>query len=195
MRVISGSARGRVLKTPPGLDTRPTTDRVKQAMFNIIQFDVPGRRVLDLFGGTGQLAVEALSRGASSAVIVERSAAAAQVIQENLEMARLADQARVVREDAEVFLSRQTGPFDLIFLDPPYGTGLLERSLTQIAAIDILAECGIILCESPADLQPPLLAAPYVLGKTYRYGKTQLTLYHKPPGTGREGAAPPCRTV
>ncbi|MCD8376035.1 MAG: 16S rRNA (guanine(966)-N(2))-methyltransferase RsmD [Oscillospiraceae bacterium] len=195
MRVISGSARGRVLKTPPGLDTRPTTDRVKQAMFNIIQFDVPGRRVLDLFGGTGQLAVEALSRGARSAVIVERSAAAVQVIQENLEMARLADRARVVREDAEVFLSRPPGPFDLIFLDPPYGTGLLERSLTQIAAIDILAECGIILCESPVDLQPPPLAAPYVLGKTYRYGKTQLTLYHKPPGTGREGAAPPCRTV
>lgn len=179
MRVISGSARGRALKTPPGLDTRPTTDKVKQAMFNILQFDLQDRRVLDLFGGTGQLAIEALSRGAASAVIVERSAAAARVIAENLSAARLSDRARLVREDAEVFLSRRPGPFDLIFLDPPYGTGLLERSLAQIAAIDILAECGIILCESPADAPPPPLAPPYALGKTYRYGKTQLILYRR----------------
>ncbi|MCC8121570.1 MAG: 16S rRNA (guanine(966)-N(2))-methyltransferase RsmD [Oscillospiraceae bacterium] len=179
MRVISGSARGRALKPLPGLDTRPTTDKVKQAMFNILQFDIQGRRVLDLFGGTGQLAIEALSRGAASAVIVERSAAAAKVIQENLNATCLASQARLVRGDAAAFLARRPGPFDLIFLDPPYGTGLLEQALEQIAAIDILAECGIILCESPADRALPQLAAPYVQGRTYRYGKTQLTLYHR----------------
>lgn len=181
MRVISGSARGRALKPLPGLDTRPTTDKVKQAMFNILQFDIEGRRVLDLFGGTGQLAIEALSRGADSAVIVERSPAAVGIIKHNLALTGLADKAQVIRGDAASFLSRHPGPFDLIFLDPPYREALLGQALEQIAAIDILAECGIMICESPVELALPHLAAPYVQGRTYSYGKTKVTLYHRAP--------------
>ena len=179
MRVISGSARGRRLKELPGMDTRPTTDQVKESIFNIIQFDVEGRRVLDLFAGTGQMGIEALSRGAAHATFVELAPAAAKIVRENVELTRFADVSKVVQSDWRAFLSSCREKFDLIFLDPPYKTDMLENAMQTIAGIDILSEHGIMICESPLDKQLPDLAAPYEKGKEYRYGKIKVTLYRR----------------
>lgn len=120
MRVITGTARGRVLKELEGLETRPTTGKVKESLFSIIQFDIEGRRVLDLFAGTGQLGIEALSRGAKSAVFVDAREDACKLIRENLKRTRLQEDARVVRSDYLDYLSRCREQYDIIFLDPPY---------------------------------------------------------------------------
>ena len=178
MRVITGTARGRRLKEPQGMDIRPTTDKVKESMFSILQFDIEGRRVLDLFGGTGQLGIEALSRGASEVVFVDKSAAALKLIRGNLELCGLSDRARVRSGDSLAYL-RSGERFDLIFLDPPYDTGLLEQALQDIAGFDICREHGIIMAESPADAVLPPLAAPYRLYREYRYGRIKLTVYHR----------------
>ena len=179
MRVISGSARGRRLKELPGMDTRPTTDQVKESIFNIIQFDVEGRRVLDLFAGTGQMGIEALSRGAAHATFVDLAPAAAKIVRENVELTRFTDVSKVVQSDWRGFLSSCREKFDLIFLDPPYKTDMLENAMQAIAAIDILSEHGIMICESPLDKKLPELAAPYEKGKEYRYGKIKVTLYRR----------------
>ena len=179
MRVISGSARGRRLKELPGMDTRPTTDQVKESIFNIIQFDVEGRKVLDLFAGTGQMGIEALSRGAAHATFVDLAPAAAKIVRENVELTRFNDVSRVVQSDWRGFLSSCREKFDLIFLDPPYRTDMLENAMQTIAAIDILSEHGIMICESPLDKELPDLAAPYEKGKEYRYGKIKVTLYRR----------------
>lgn len=179
MRVISGSARGRRLKELPGMDTRPTTDQVKESIFNIIQFDVEGRKVLDLFAGTGQMGIEALSRGAAHATFVDMAPAAAKIVRENVELTRFADVSKVVQSDWRGFLSSCREKFDLIFLDPPYKTDMLENAMQTIAAIDILSEHGIMICESPLDKELPELAAPYEKGKEYRYGKIKVTLYRR----------------
>ena len=179
MRVISGSARGRRLKELQGMDTRPTTDKVKESMFNIVQFDIEGRKVLDLFAGTGQLGIEALSRGAESAVFVDVRKDAAALIRENLAHCGFAGRARVVQGDYLAFLTGCREKFDLIFLDPPYGTGMLEKALEMIAKIDIVTEHGIIVCESAAEAALPELAPPYQKGRDYRYGKIKITLYHR----------------
>lgn len=169
---------GRKLKELPGLATRPTTDKVKESVFNIIQFDIEGRRVLDLFGGTGQMGIEALSRGAKHATFVDLAPAAAAVIRQNLAATGFNDSARVVQSDWRAFLSTCREKFDLIFLDPPYKETMLENALETIAAIDILSEHGIIICESPLDKELPDLAAPYEKGRDYKYGKIKVTLYH-----------------
>lgn len=177
MRVITGTARGRKLRDLPGLDTRPTTDKVKESIFNIVQFDVEGRKVLDLFAGTGQLGIEALSRGAEKCVFVDQSRAAAKVVAENLETTGFSNAARVVQGDALSFLSSCRERFGLAFLDPPYDTELLEKALFRMAEIDIMTENGIIVCESRAEKVLPDLPAPYEKGREYRYGKIKLTLY------------------
>ena len=177
MRVITGIARGRKLKELSGMETRPTTDRVKESLFNIVQFDLEGRKVLDLFAGTGQLGIEAISRGAGSAVFVDMRKDAAALIRDNLKLTGLAGQGRVHQGDALAFLASCREKFDLIFLDPPYQTPLLEQALEKIAAFDILTKHGIIMCESALDKALPDLAAPYEKGKEYRYGKIKLTRY------------------
>ena len=179
MRVITGTARGRKLRELPGMETRPTTGKVKESIFNIIQFDIEGRRVLDLFGGTGQLVIEALSRGAAHCTFVDLRREAAAVIRENLQVTRLADQARVVQGDSLSFLASCREKFDLILLDPPYASGLLEKAVKEAAAIDILTENGIMVCESAADQVLPALEAPYEKGREYRYGKIKITLYRR----------------
>lgn len=179
MRVITGKARGRRLATPENNDIRPTTDNVKESIFNIIQFDIEGRRVLDLFAGTGQLGIECLSRGAASAVFVDRRADAVKLIRENLKVTELTDHARVVSGDSLEYLKQLREQFDLIFLDPPYEAGLLEPAILRIAEIDILAPHGIIVAEHPAGKSLPALAPPYRLHKTYRYGKIAMTLYRR----------------
>ena len=183
MRIIAGSARGRKLRELQGMDTRPTTDKVKESLFNIIQFEIEGRRVLDLFGGTGQLGLEALSRGAAHCTFVELSRPAAALIRENVKLVGFTDRARVVQGEAISFLSGCRERYDVILLDPPYQSGLLERSMQAVAGFDILSEHGIMVCESAADARLPQLAPPYEMGREYRYGKIKLTVCRR---QGRE---------
>ncbi len=179
MRVITGTARGRKLGQLEGLETRPTTDQVKEAVFNIIQFDVEGRRVLDLFAGTGQMGIEALSRGAGHCTFVDQRRDAANLVRSNLKLCRLEAQGRVLQTESLGFLRATRDKYHLIFLDPPYRTELLENALNLIAEIDILTENGIIICESPADKLMPELERPYCKGREYRYGKIKITVYRK----------------
>ncbi len=179
MRVITGKARGTVLKTPEGLQTRPTTDRVKEALFSIIQFDIPGSRVLDLFGGTGQLGIEALSRGAKSAVFVDSGDKACALIRENLRRCKLEQAGKVQRDDYLNYLKRCQETFDIVFLDPPYAEIFLENALKCISEIDILQSGGIIVAERPVGKELPWEFPGFTRSKDYKYGSTLLTLYRK----------------
>lgn len=176
MRVITGSARGRRLKTPENYDIRPTTDNVKESVFNIIQFDIEGRKVLDLFAGTGQLGIECLSRGAESVVFVDQSREAVKIVRENLKSCGM--QAPVLQQDAVSFL-RNCGKFDLVFVDPPYDSGLYETVLETINLVDILSEGGIIICEARREKALPEMAAPYYKRREYNYGKVKICIYTK----------------
>ena len=179
MRVITGSARGKRLKTPEGMQTRPTAERVKEAVFSIIQFEVQGSRFLDLFGGSGQMGIEALSRGAKSAVIVDGRRDACKLINENLRITRLQDHAKVIQSDYLGYLDRCKETFDLIFLDPPYAEVFLENALKRISEIDILSDRGITICERPAEKQLDFEIPGLTRGKDYRYGKTWVTIFRK----------------
>ena len=150
MRVIAGSARSLPLKTLDTLDTRPTQDRIKETLFNIIQGDLPGCRFLDLFAGSGAIGIEALSRGARQAWFVEKNPKAAAIIRQNLTFTRLADRARVMETDVISGLSSlksQAEPMDIIFMDPPYRSGLerqtLEYLASQLRVFDSCPECQI----------------------------------------------------
>ena len=176
MRVITGSARGRRLKTPEGQDIRPTTDNVKESVFNILQFDIEGRRVLDLFAGTGQLGIECLSRGAREAVFIDADRDAVKIVRENLKTCGFS--APVLQQDALSFLNN-CGKFDLIFIDPPYDAGLYDPVLEKINSVDILSDGGIILCESRRETVLPDMRRPYCKKKEYRYGRVKLSLYAK----------------
>lgn len=179
MRVITGKARGVQLKTPDGMLTRPTTDRVKEALFSIINFDIPGAKVLDLFGGTGQLGIEALSRGAQSAVFVDAREDACKLIRENLNRTKLEQNAKVVRSDYLDYLGRCREQYSIIFLDPPYAEVFLENSLNRITEIDILQSDGIIVTERPLGKDLPWELEGYTRSRDYKYGKTLLTIYRK----------------
>lgn len=179
MRVITGSARGRRLRELPGLDTRPTTDRVKEGLFSALQFELEGRRVLDLFAGTGQLGIEALSRGAAWCDFVDRAPAAIKIVRENLRSCELEEHSCVHQKDFFDFLSAPRKPYGVAFLDPPYASGDLERALKCIVDVDIMEENGIIVCESPAEHALPELPGPYERGREYRYGKIKLTVYRR----------------
>ena len=179
MRVITGKARGVVLKTPDGMATRPTTDRVKEALFSIIQFDIPAAKVLDLFGGTGQLGIEALSRGAKSAVFVDEREDACRLIRENLKRTKLEQDARVVRSDYMAYFRSCKESFDIILLDPPYAEVFLENSLKMITEIDILRTGGIIVAERPLGKELSWEIPGYSRSRDYKYGKTLITIYKK----------------
>ena len=176
MRVITGTARGRKLMEPKDMTVRPTTDMVKEAIFSIVQFDVPGRRVLDLFAGTGQLGIEALSRGARECVFVDNSPASLALVRKNLEICKM--QAPVIRADALSYLEG-CGKFDLVFVDPPYHGGLYDKILQALFRFDILNDGGIILVESMRGEAMPAAAPPYEQGKTYHYGKISLSTYRR----------------
>ena len=176
MRVITGSARGRKLNEPKDMAIRPTTDKVKESIFNIVQVDIEGRRVLDLFAGTGQLGIEALSRGAKSATFVDESNDAIKIVRSNLEHCKLTGE--VVRENAVSFLEH-CGKYDVIFLDPPYKTGLIDAVLRKIIQFDILSDGGIIICETKLETVISPMNEPYYVGREYKYGKVKLTLCGK----------------
>lgn len=179
MRVITGKARGIQLKTPDGMLTRPTADRVKEALFSIINFDLPDANVLDLFGGTGQLGIEALSRGAKRAVFVDAREDACRLIRENLKRTNLVQEGRVVRSDYLDYLDRCREQFSIILLDPPYAEEYLEKAIKRIMEIDILQTDGIIVTERPVGKPLPLEFGGYQRSKDYKYGKTLLTIYRK----------------
>ena len=179
MRVIAGKAKGIQLNTPQGMLTRPTTDRVKEALFSIIQFELPGARVLDLFGGTGQLGIEALSRGASKAVFVDARREACQLIGANLKKTHLESEAFVVQSDYLEYLNRCKETFQIILLDPPYAEVFLENAIKRITEIDILQSGGIMVAERPLGKELPWEFEGYTRSKDYKYGKIILTLYRK----------------
>ena len=179
MRVITGSARGTALKAPKGLDTRPTLDQVKEGMFSAVQFEVEGSTVLDLFAGSGQLGIEALSRGARHAVFVDAGREPCRIIRENLEKTRLADRAEIVCSDGLRYLRTAGRRFELELLDPPYAGDFLENTLNLISEIDILAKSGIIICERPAERALRTDFPGLRHWRDYRYGRAALTIFRK----------------
>ena len=179
MRVISGSARGVQLKTPNGAHTRPTIDRVKEALFSIVHFDIPGATVLDLFAGTGQLGIEALSRGAKHCVFVDNLDSACCLIRENLTKTRLDKAATVYRCDYMAYLRKTDEKFKIILLDPPYAEVFLENALKMITEIDILQSGGIIVAERPIGKELPWEFPGFDRSRDYKYGNTLVTIYRK----------------
>lgn len=179
MRVIAGKAKGIQLNTPEGMLTRPTTDRVKEAMFSILQFELPGTRVLDLFGGTGQLGIEALSRGAAQAVFVDNRREACQLIRSNLKKTKLESQGSVVQCDYLDYLNRCKESFQIVLLDPPYAEVFLENAIKRITEIDILQSGGIIVAERPLGKELPWEFEGFSRSRDYKYGQILLTLYRK----------------
>lgn len=177
MRVITGTARGRRLETLPGEDvTRPTTESVKEALFSMIQFELEDTKVLDLFAGSAQLGIEALSRGARHCTFVESNKQACRIAQSNIDHCQLADKARLVMSDAVSFLMRKDN-FDIAFLDPPYRQGLIEKCLPML--FPMMSEDGIVICETSADESLPESINGWYADRSRRYGKTRLTLYRK----------------
>ena len=177
MRVITGTARGRRLKELQGMDTRPTTDKVKESMFSILQFDIEGRRVLDLFAGTGQLGIEALSRGAKSCLFVDRSAEALAIVKANCKTAGVDRQSDIRQGEAESFLANIRGPFDLALLDPPFHHDTVAAVLPLLAAK--MAPGGVVLCETEREADLPEQAGTLTLVKQYNYGKIKVSRYER----------------
>jgi len=176
MRVISGTSRGRKLKEPVDHHIRPTTDKTKESIFNIVQFDIEGRRVLDLFAGTGQIGIEALSRGARSVVFVDSSTISVKLIRENLIISGFSEMATVYERDALSYLENDE-KFDLIFIDPPYDTRLAVNAVSRIVEFDKLNINGIIITETKTGTSRPLVTPPYSVKKEYRYGSVNITRY------------------
>ncbi|MBQ7820690.1 MAG: 16S rRNA (guanine(966)-N(2))-methyltransferase RsmD [Clostridia bacterium] len=180
MRIITGIARGVRLQTLEGEATRPTAERVKEALFSMIQFDLEDAVVLDLFAGSGQLGLEALSRGASKAVFTDISSEATAIIKANAQKTRLFEKCRVLTMDHKDYIRAAAGKykFDFIFLDPPYALKLIPEVLKKIAAADILNENGVIVCESEDDdiLNDEKLTSAYEIIKQAKYGRIHLTL-------------------
>lgn len=202
MRVITGSARGTNLEALEGENTRPTTDRVKEALFSMIQFDIEGRAVLDLFSGSGQLAIEALSRGAAKATLIDQSRDAVEIIIANAKKTHLFDKCRISASDYTSFIRGAAGreKYDIVFLDPPYASGLLPKALKSLADGNLFANGAHIICETDCDIpikakrlrKDEELTAQYVMEdvfggdeelasrfevlKSVLYGRTRITL-------------------
>lgn len=176
MRVISGTARGLRLVSPPGLDTRPTLDRVKEALFSMLAPRLRGAAVLDLFAGSGALGIEALSRGSESAVFVDSSKDAEAAVKKNLENSRLGGKARFVTGDALKFLGSCKDSFDVIFMDPPYGGGLYEKVLSLIGERGLLSPTGVISVEWDEGIGEPVFPDCFVRDRDRRYGRVHITL-------------------
>lgn len=206
MRIITGTARGIKLTTLEGETTRPTAERVKEAVFSMIQFEIEGRAVLDLFAGSGQLALEALSRGAARATIIDASREAANVIMDNAKKTRLFDRCRISCADYASFIrgAAHREQYDIVFLDPPYAAGLVPEALRKLAQGDLYAPGAVIVCETDngTDARPSRrnrseeeieareneailqdvfggseeLAAQYTVKKSVSYGRSRITL-------------------
>ena len=175
MRVITGSTRGRRLGELKGMETRPTTDKVKESIFNCIQFDVEDARVLDLFAGSGQLGIEALSRGAAYATFTDMSAESVDIVKQNLLATKLGGNAEVLRTEAVTFLKGNRKKYDIIFMDPPYSKGILQDTLPY--AVRNVNDGGVIICEHPYGEEMPQTVGNFSVYRDYKYGKIGITVY------------------
>ncbi|MBQ7355340.1 MAG: 16S rRNA (guanine(966)-N(2))-methyltransferase RsmD [Clostridia bacterium] len=177
MRIITGSARGARLETLDGEEvTRPTPERIKEAVFNMLAFDLEGRRVLDLFAGSGQMGLEALSRGAASAVFCDSNRQAVDVIKRNAQKTKLAPQARIVNSDYKAFIRSAEGKeqFDIIILDPPYASNMVQDAIDRILRAGLASERAIFVCES--DKAEPFKGEGLTLHRHNRYGRIYVTV-------------------
>jgi 16S rRNA (guanine966-N2)-methyltransferase len=179
MRIISGTARGRQIDAPEGRNTRPTLDKVKEALFGSIQFDIPGSRVLDLFSGSGNLGLEAISRGAEQAVLNDSSAECVRFIKKNAEKMGFLDRSVIMQRDYAACLAflKDKPPFDFIFIDPPYQRDLAKPAVEQIFALGLLAQGGRIIIERDAKDDT---AYPGRLLAVKKYGATELVFLTNP---------------
>ena len=180
MRIITGKAKGIRLKTLEGDATRPTSERVKEAVFSMLMGDIEGREVLDLFSGSGQMALEALSRGANHAVMVDKSPQAVRIITENAEKTRLISDCEIKRDEYLSFIRKNKGrKFDLVFLDPPYAARLYSPALTAMLECELLKPTTLIICESGEDElfgDDTALADKFETVKQSKYSKTFITI-------------------
>lgn len=180
MRIITGRARGIRLDTLEGEETRPTSERVKEAVFSMLQFDIEGREVLDLFAGSGQMALEAVSRGAAAATLVDKSKNAIRIIEKNAEKTKLSKYCRIVNSDSLDFIKRnKEKKYDIIFIDPPYASGLYIPILKLLYEYEMIKPTSLIVCES--DFEKLLdndgeLQRIYSVKKVSRYSKTVITI-------------------
>lgn len=178
MRVITGTARGMRLETLEGNDVRPTSEKVKEAIFSAINFEIEGRRVLDLFAGSGQLGIEALSRGALKCVFTDASQNAVDVIKRNVQKTGFLKESVICRTDYMSFLRGTKETFDIAFIDPPYNEGHYVNALTSAAKV--MSDYGIIVVEHPADVGLPEETNGFTVYRTYKYGKlVNVTIYKK----------------
>ncbi len=177
MRVITGEARGRKLIAPEGLTTRPTAEVVKEAIFSIIQFDIEGTKVLDLFSGSGQLGIEALSRGADVCIFVDNDKKCHDIIKQNLINTDLYKKARVALMDSISYIKSCNEVFDIVFLDPPYNQNIINAVLPYV--FERMSENGIVICETEKYEKIDDENQDLFLSKKYRYGKTIVTVYRK----------------
>ncbi len=178
MRVITGIARGRRLNAPEGLDVRPTTDKVKEAVFSAIQFEIQDAYVLDLFAGSGQMGIEAISRGASRAVFVDSSQRAIRCINENIRAVKFERQSEVINRDSYDYIKLTRNMFDIIILDPPYRHNHIDNILPFAAKK--LKDGGLIICEYESEADEPAAPENLNLRKTYSYGKINVSVFCKP---------------
>lgn len=177
MRVVAGKFGGRPLKTLEGKTTRPTTDKVKGAMFNMIGPFFDGGRVLDLFAGSGGLSIEAISRGMDEAVLVERDRKAQVIIQENIAMTKEADRFQLLKNDAKHALGQLSGVFDLVFLDPPYAKEEIVKTIERLEAHGLLSQDIIIVCETDKFVELPEEIGAFGIWKQKTYGISKVTVY------------------
>ena len=174
MRIITGTARGTKLQTLEGEATRPTSERTKESVFSMLQFDIEGRRVLDLFGGSGQMGLEALSRGAASATIVDQSADAVKIIKANAQKTKLFDRCVILTKDYKAYLKGTKEKFDIIFLDPPYDSNMLSEAMRIILEQDMLNYMGVIVLESGSDDIPEY--GNLTMRRHYKSGRAYVTV-------------------
>lgn len=180
LKIIGGAFGGRNLVTLPNLDTRPTANRMREALFNILAFDIKGRRALDLFAGSGALGLEALSRGAASVTLVESSRKACEVIAKNIALCNVTTRARLVCGPVERF--KEPGEcYDLVLMDPPYNRQFVEGTLKFLAAANLLLPAATVVAEHEAGYAPVFNNCDFRLMQCRTYGKGALSFYKYKP--------------
>lgn len=182
MRIITGIAKGRRILAPEGIETRPTSDRVKEALFNIIQYKIDGSIILDLFAGTGNLGLEAVSRGAQRCVFIEHNRNTYKILLRNIEYLGFNGKSEAYNQDAFTalkILARREEKYDIIFLDPPYGKGYIEKAIELISHFDLLSDEGIIASEHDKTDELPEKVGLLKVYRSERYGRTKITFWNK----------------
>jgi len=180
MRIISGEYKGIKLETLQGEETRPTTDRVKEGIFNAIQFDLQSAKILDLFAGSGQMGIEALSRGATHCTFIERESKAIEIIEKNIKKIEAEDKVKVVLSGALSYLKKNVNTsekYSIVFLDPPYNTNLLSKALVNLSE-RLLPEAKVICEYEKGKFIPAQIITNLSLYKTYNYGKIEVAIYN-----------------